>query len=91
MDLTFTKKQGLYEAEFKVTGDFNLHVERKASGGFTIYQKTVENGKYDAVDNVPYQRGSDVIDLDVTAVIYPKHIKVVSESEVTMGVITFNE
>jgi hypothetical protein len=84
----FGKKTG-YEAEFEATADFNIHIERKHAGGFLVYQKTVADGKYDAVDNVPYQRGSDVIDLDMTALVYPKYIKIVSESEVTMGVVTF--
>ena len=91
--MEFVKKNGMYEAEFEATADFNLHIERKAGGRFLIYQKTVENGEYDIVDSVDYQdyRHKTVIDLDMTAAIYPKYIKVVSESEVTMGVVTYAE
>lgn len=92
MELTFVKNGNLYEAEFEATADFNLHIERKAGGRFLVYQKSVADGDYDIVDGVVYQepRHKAVIDLDMTAAIYPKYIKVVSESEVTMGVITFN-
>lgn len=86
--MEFVKKNGMYEAEFEATADFNLHIERKAGGRFLIYQKSVSEGKYDIVDGVGYKDHKDVIDLDMTAIVYPKFIKVVSESEVTKGVIT---
>ena len=86
--MEFVKKNGMYEAEFEATADFNLHIERKAGGRFLIYQKSVSEGKYDIVDGVGYKNHKDVIDLDMTAIVYPKFIKVVSESEVTKGVIT---
>lgn len=38
-----------------------------------------------------WQNGKDVIDLDFVGAVYPKFIKVVSESEVTMGVVTISE
>ena len=89
--MEFVKKNGMHEAEFETTADFNLHIERKAGGRFLIYQKSVADGKYDIVDGVGYHGHKDVIDLDMTAAIYPKYIKVVSESEVTMGVVTYAE
>lgn len=89
--MEFVKKNGMYEAEFEVTADFNLHIERKAGGRFLIYQKSVADGQYAIVDNIGYHDHKDVIDLDMTALVYPKFVKVVSESEVTMGVVTYAE
>lgn len=89
--MEFVKKNGMYEAEFEATADFNLHIERVAGGRFLVYQKSVADGKYDIVDGIGRQDHKDVIDLDMTALIYPKYIKIVSESEVTMGVVTYAE
>ena len=99
MEITFEKidkllgNEGAYVSEFEVTADFNLHIERKAGGRFLMYQKSVADGEYDIVDGVGYQepRHKAVIDIDMTALVYPKFVKVVSESEVTMGVVTYAE
>lgn len=90
MELTFIKNGNLYEAEFKATADFNLHIERVAVGRFLIYQKSVADGQYAIVDNIDYHDHKDVIDLDMAALVYPKHIKVASASEPTIAVVTFN-
>lgn len=91
MELTFTKneKAGTYVAEFEATADFNLHIERTKGGRIFFYQRTAGTG-YAHVDNVPWQDGKDSIDLDFTALIYPKFIKVVSEVEPSLAVVTFN-
>lgn len=94
MEITFEKieqywgKDAAYVSEFEVTADFNLHIERKAGGRFLVYQKSVADGKYDLVDDLGYKDHKAVIDLDFTALVYPKFIKVVSEAEVTMGIVT---
>lgn len=96
MDLTFKTSGKLfngvsgYEAEFEATADFNLHIERKKGGALLFYQKGVSDGEYDLVSDSGYYNFKEVIDLDFTALVYPKWIKVVSEVEVTMGVVTFN-
>jgi len=90
MELTFVKNGNLYEAEFEATADFNLHIERVAGGRFIIYQKSVADGQYAIVDNIDYHDHKDVIDLDMTALVYPKYIKVASVSEPTIAVVTFN-
>lgn len=88
--MEFVKKNGMYEAEFEATADFNLHIERKAGGRFLVYQKSVADGKYDIVDTIGRLDHKDVIDLDMAALVYPKHIKVASGSEPTIAVVTFN-
>lgn len=90
MELNFTKEGNNYVAEFSATGDFNLHVERPAGGLFKVEQRTSESGQYASVEDLGWRRGQGVIDLDFTGVVYPKSIKVVSEVEPTMGVVTFN-
>jgi hypothetical protein len=90
MNLEFVKDGNVFVAEFEVAGDFNLHVERPASGLFSVYQRTAQSGKYAYVSGLGSQIGKDVIEYDFTGVIYPKSIRVVSEVNPTMGVVTFN-
>lgn len=87
MDLTFNKDGGSFVAEFVTTADFNLHIE-KSGGDFRIMQKTTENGKYDSIDGLYIPAGNPVIDYDFVASIYPKYIKIVSEVEPTLAVVT---
>lgn len=94
MDLNFEKKEqyfgkdAAWVSEFEVTSDFNLHIERISGGRFLVYQKSVADGKYDLVDGLGYKDHKAVIDMDFVGLVYPKYIKVVSESEVTMGIVT---
>lgn len=94
MDLIFEKKEqyfgkdAAWVSEFEVTADFNLHVERISGGRFLVYQKSVADGEYDLVDGLGYKDHKDVIDITLWDLVYPKWIKVVSEAEVTMGIVT---
>lgn len=87
MELIFEKEHGMYVAEFQATGDFNIHLERNDRGLLNILQSTVADGKYDSISshNVIQDR---VFDCDFTAAIYPKYIKIISNTEVTRCVIT---
>lgn len=91
MEITFNKTEHGYEAEFSVTADFNLHLERKQGGDFEIYQRTGDSGKYAHIDNLGWVRGKDVFDIDFAGLLYPKYIKVVSEGEPTTAVVTVKE
>ena len=88
MEITFERieqywgKDAAWVSEFEVTSDFNLHIERVSGGRFLVYQKSVADGEYDIVDGLRKDHKA-VIDLDFTALVYPKYIKVVSEAEVT--------
>ena len=94
MDLIFEKKEqywgkdAAWVSEFEVTSDFNLHVERVSGGRFLLKQKTVKDGKYAICDGLGRQDHKDVIDITLWDLVYPKYIKVVSEAEVTMGIVT---
>lgn len=94
MDLIFEKKEQYWDkvtawvSEFEVTADFNLHVERISGGRFLVYQKSVADGDYDLVDDLGYKDHKAVIDMDFVGLVYPKWIKVVSQAEVTMGIVT---
>lgn len=87
MELIFEKEHGMYVAQFQATGDFNIHLERNDRGLLNILQYTVADGKYDPISthNVIQDR---VFDCDFSAVIYPKYIKIISNTEVTRCVIT---
>jgi hypothetical protein len=90
MELTFNKVKDSFVAEFEATSDFNLHIERNEGGSILLYQKTAGQG-YDIVDNFGVQKHQGVIDIDFTALIYPKYIKVVSEVQPALAIVTFAE
>lgn len=88
-ELSFVKEGSKYVAEFEAASDFNLHIERNDRGFLYVEQRTSPNGKYDSVQGANFAHSDGVIDIDFAAVIYPKYIKVVSEVEPIMGVVTF--
>ena len=90
MELQFQKVGGRYEAEFEATGDFNLHCERKGAGNFKLFQKGTPEGQYATESSYADHNAEAVVDKDFSMLVYPKHIKVVSEKEVTYCVATIS-
>lgn len=89
MELTFEKEENWYVSEFKVKGDFNLHIEKEPKGEFYLYQRTSSSGQYDIIQDFGYKKGGDnVIDLDLQALVYPKWIKIKSSVNPTLAVVT---
>lgn len=87
MELVFVEnEQRDWEAEFEATGDFNLHLERDRKGTITILQKTYKDGEYAFSNEFPYYNNN--FDFDFAGLVYPKMIKVISDSEVKIGVVT---
>ncbi len=90
MELTFVESNALgkvkaWECEFEVTADFNLHIEREKGGRILFYQKSQGAGGWAHIDDMGWQDGKPSIDYDFTALVYPKMIKIVSESEPTFA------
>ena len=77
-----------YEVEFEASSDFNIHIERPNDGYFFIFQKSIPNGKYTEVNSVYDLESKTIIDIDFSGSVYPKYIRVVSESEVTLAEVT---
>lgn len=89
MALKFNQNErGAWVAEFEVTQDFNLHVERSESGYFFVNQRTTPEGLYDSIKGALFNYGDPVVDFDFTGVIYPKYIQVVSKVEPTYAEVT---
>lgn len=83
MELKFNKNGDAWVAEFEATDKFNLHMEGLLLGSFSILQRTA-GGKYTHVRDIPtYPRFDKVFDYDFNALVYPKFIKIVSETEPT--------
>lgn len=76
-------------AEFEVTSDFNLHLERVHGGSLVVSQRGTSSGEYAAAFAKGVYEGKRVIDHDFGALVYPKWIKVVSGSEVINAIVTF--
>lgn len=91
MELNFTQVGDKYVAEFEVTSDFNLHIEREGSGYLFVNQRTTAEGKYDSIRSGSFNYGDPVVDVDFVSSIYPKYIQVVSKIKPTMAVVTAGE
>lgn len=87
MELTFVKKGEWYEADFTADKDFNLHIE-KANGSLSMYQTTVQGGQYEDVRGLNFGLDNTVVDIDFTALVFPKYIRVVSKVMPTLAVVT---
>lgn len=90
MEITFTKINNKYVSEFQVTSDFNLHLERSEGGTLNIEQRTAQ-GQYVAVKDAKFPLRDKVIDCDFSALVYPKYIKIISDINPTLAVVTLNE
>lgn len=85
--LTFTKNNNQWVAEFEATADFNLHIERNDVGTLGIYQRTTATGEYAPIQGAVLQLGK-TFDADFVGAIYPKYIKVVSSADVINAELT---
>jgi hypothetical protein len=91
MVLKFTNVGENWVAEFSVTDDFNLHIEREESGYLIVNKRTTASGKYDSIKGSSFNYGDPVVDVDFSFPVYPKQIQVVSKVLPTMAVVTAGE
>lgn len=92
MTLTFTQSSDqsfggvpAYEAEFEVTGNFAIHIERTRGDAALILKQRTGGGKYALVDDFNYAKSKgEVLDYEASVAI-PKYIKIVSEVEPTLA------
>lgn len=75
MELTFLKDGNKWVAEVEVNADFNLHIE-KGAGSLSVAQTSVPGGKYDNVPSLRMSPEDSALDKDVTALLYPKTIRI---------------
>lgn len=79
MDITFSLQNGQYIAEFKVTSEFNLHIE-KGVGSIQMFQRT-SGTFFDKVEDFKMNKGDVVCDFDSGSFIGEKTIRLVSSVE----------
>jgi hypothetical protein len=79
MDITFSLQNGQYIAEFKVTSEFNLHIE-KGVGTMQMLQRT-SGTFFDKVEDFKMEKGDVVYDFDSGSFIGEKTIRLVSSVE----------
>lgn len=87
MEIQFTNIDNLWVAEFEVTKDFNLHLERDTEGRLDIYQRTA-GGDYEYIYDIGYLNRRTVYDNDFQALVYPKWIKIKSAVKPLVATIT---
>ena len=86
-ELNFKQEGELYVAEFKVEGNFNLHLERNKEGRLDIYQKTAGE-KYVYISEIGWLGKVMAYDNDFEASVYPKTIKIVSTTPISVAIVT---
>lgn len=90
MELEFSKVNESYVAEFEVTSDFNLHLEGVPENKVLIYQRGTAMGQFAFVEcGTPRVSYDMVYDFDFSALVYPKHLRVMCEVEPTYAEVTF--
>lgn len=88
MELNFQKVQNKWVAEFQLDAAAAIHIEGVAEGDISIYQRSGDSSKYAFVkDTRTTPTCGTVIDYDLSALIYPKFIKVVCLTEPTYAAI----
>lgn len=87
--LSFSKVSGKYVAEFTANGNFALHIERAGAGVITMEQTSVQGSQYAPVMGFSQNwRNFPVIDTTITGDVFPMYIKIVSETQPSMAVVT---
>lgn len=87
LQLNFVLVGGMWQADFKVTGDFSLHVERSQAGAISLLQKSIEEGKYAAVEDTSIDRSDLVIDTESKGFLPPKWLRIVMADQPTVAVV----
>lgn len=87
-ELQFSQQGKEWVAEETVSNDYSLHLERKGAGYFHISQRSSDTGTFVPCALPPWlERTGQFIDHSFGHGVYPMYIKIVSETEVTMGTI----
>ena len=87
-ELQFTQEGNVWVAEETVNNDYSLHLERKGAGYFHIFQRSSDTGAFVPCALPPWlERTGQFIDHSFGHGVYPMHVRIESETEVTMGTI----
>lgn len=89
MTLSFRKENNKYVATFDAVSDFNLHIEKAKKGVVNFYQTSSADGEYDRIKDLKFEYDDLVLDVDLSALVYPKYIKIVSYVDIAKAEVTF--
>lgn len=89
MDLNFNKVGEVYVAEFEVSADFNLHIEKSIPGSLRIYQRSAGD-RYDLVRGASISATDMVVDYDFIGSVYPKSIMIESAVAPSCAILTLS-
>ena len=90
MTLTFTQEGDKMVAEFEVSSNFNLHIE-KGFGSLVTKQNTTADGEYDVVRGLSMKHEDTVLDCDAEALVYPKRMRIETYAKKVKASVTFVE
>ena len=71
--------------EESATDDYALHIERTGAGKLNFFVRSTADGKYcpSDVNSFLQNLAKEVFDYDFTHLVYPKYIRIESDTEVT--------
>lgn len=74
-----------YVCEQTVSADYALHIERAGAGKLNFFVRSTAEGKYCSSDVSSFLQNlaKEVFDYDFTHLVYPKYIRIESDTEVT--------
>ena len=87
IELNFNLVAGMWQADFKASGDFCLHIERSYPGAIALLQKSIEDGRYANVEDSSVDRSDLIIDTEVQGFIAPKWLRIVMADQPTLAVV----
>lgn len=81
-----------YVCEETVTADYALHIERAGCGKLNFFVRSTSSGSYCPSDVSSFLQNlaKEVFDYDFTHLVYPKYIRIESDTEVTSAAIITN-
>ena len=89
MTLSFRKENNKHVATFEAVSDFNLHLEKGSKGVVNFYQTSSVDGEYDRIKDIKFEHDDLVLDVDFSALIYPKYIKIIAYTDIAKAVVTY--
>lgn len=89
--ITFNKEGDQYVARFEAAEDFALHIERDQVGPINVEASTIQGAGFAPVDDFPLDaRIRPVLDYEFQGLVYPKYIKVTSDTAPAVAEVVSN-
>lgn len=82
-----------YVCELIVSSDYSLHIERSKPGKLNFFVRSTSEGKYCSSDVSSFLQNlaKEVFDYDFTHLVYPKYIRIESDTKIISATLITSE